>query len=137
MLPDVNNDYGGTYMLSVNMDEGNAIAVFEAGAGLGQADLEAAARVVDPYLRKNGRLNGLIIRAPGHEDWDAFAAMATRLRFVMDQHRAITRIALVTDADAAGVARRIAPHFVNAKIKVYPDAKLEHARAWILAETYN
>lgn len=124
-------------MLSVNMDEGNAIAVLETGAGLGQADLEAAARVVDPFLRKRGRLNGLIVRAPGAEDWDAFAAMASRLRFAMDQHRAITRIALVTDADASSVAPRIAPHFVNAKIKIYPDAGLEHARAWILAETYN
>ena len=44
---------------------------------------------------------------------------------------------LVTDANALGVVRRIAPHFVNAKIKIYPAAKLEDARAWILAETCN
>jgi hypothetical protein len=55
----------------------------------------------------------------------------------MDQHRALTRIALVSDADASGVARRIAPHFVNAKIKLYPAAKLAQARDWILADVYN
>lgn len=124
-------------MLSVNMDESNAIALLDTGAALAQRDFEAAARVVDPYLRKNGRLNGLIIRAPAHADWDAFATMATHLRFALDQQRAITRIALVTDANALGVVRRIAPHFVNAKIKIYPAAKLEDARAWILAETCN
>jgi hypothetical protein len=124
-------------MLSVNMDEGNAIALLEAGAGLAQKDFEAAARVVDPYIRKKGRLNGLIIQAPAGEDWYSFATLASHLRFALDQHRAITRIALVTDADAAGVVRRIAPHFVNAKIKIYPRAKFENARGWILAETYN
>jgi hypothetical protein len=124
-------------MLSVNMDERNAIALLEAGDTLAQADFETAARVVNPYLKRQGRLNGLIIRAPAHADWDMFAAMAPRLRFAMDQHRAITRIALVTDADASGVVRRIALHFVNAKIKIYPAAKLESARAWILADGYN
>lgn len=124
-------------MLSVNMDECNAIALLEAGNGLALTDFEAAARVVDPYLKRKGRLNGLIIRAPAHADWDAFAALTPHLRFAMDQHRAITRIALVTDADASGVVRRIAPHFVNAKIKIYPAAKLENARGWILADIYN
>lgn len=124
-------------MLSVNMDEGNAIALLEAGHGLARTDLEAVCRVVDPYLRKAGRLNGLIIRAPARGDWDSFAALASHLRFAMDRHRAITRIALVTDADASGVAQRIAPHFVNAKIKTYPAAKLEQARTWLLAGACN
>lgn len=124
-------------MLSVNMDEKNAIALIEAGDAPARRDFEAAARVVDPYIRKRGRLNGLIIQAPASSSWDSFATMAPHLRFAMDHHRAITRIALVTDADASGVARRIAPHFVNAKIKIYPSAKLENAHAWILAETRN
>ncbi len=124
-------------MLSVNVDENDAIALLEAGDALAQTDFEAAGRAVDPYLKRKGRLNGLIIRAPGRGDWDAFAALAPHLRFALDQHRAITRIALVTDADASGVAPRIAPHFVNAKIKTYPAARLESAREWILAERYN
>ncbi|MCC6207242.1 MAG: STAS/SEC14 domain-containing protein [Gammaproteobacteria bacterium] len=124
-------------MLSVEVNESDAIALLETGATLAQADLEAAARVVDPYLKRKGKLNGLIIRAPGHVDWDAFATLAPLLRFTMDQHRSITRIALVTDSDASRVAGRIAPHFVNAKIKIYPNAKLEYAREWILADVYN
>ncbi|MBK9131405.1 MAG: STAS/SEC14 domain-containing protein [Gammaproteobacteria bacterium] len=124
-------------MLSVNVNESDAIALLEAGDTLARTDLEAAARVVDPYLKRKGKLNGLIIRAPGHEGWNAFAALAQHLRFTMDQHRSITRIALVTDADASRVAGRIAPHFVNAKIKIYPDARLESARAWILADVLN
>lgn len=124
-------------MLSVNMDENDAIALLDAGAGLSPTECEAAARAVDPYLRRTGRLNGLIIRASAHADWNAFAALAPHLRFAMDRHRAVTRIALVTDADAADVARRIAPHFVNAKIKLYPAARLDQARAWILASAYN
>lgn len=124
-------------MLSVNVNESDAIALLEAGDTLARTDLEAAARVVDPYLKRKGKLNGLIIRAPGREGWNAFTALVQHLRFTMDQHRSITRIALLTDADASQVASRIAPHFVNAKIKIYPDAKLENARAWILADVLN
>lgn len=124
-------------MLSVNVNESDAIALLEAGDTLARADLEEAARVVDPYLKRRGKLNGLIIRAPGREGWNTFADLASHLRFTMDQHRAITRIALVTDADASAVAGRIAPHFVNAKIKIYPGAGLENARAWILADAFN
>jgi hypothetical protein len=39
--------------------------------------------------------------------------------------RATTRVVLVAGADASGVARRIAPHFVNAKIMAHPAAKPE------------
>ncbi len=124
-------------MLSVNVNENDAIALLEAGDTLARTDLEQAARVVDPYLKRKGKLNGLIIRAPGRAGWNTFADLASHLRFTMDQHRAITRIALVTDTDASAVAGRIAPHFVNAKIKIYPDAGLEKARAWILADAFN
>lgn len=55
----------------------------------------------------------------------------------MHRHRATTRVALVAGADASGVARRIAPYFVNAKIMAHPAANPEQARTRTLAGAYN
>jgi SpoIIAA-like len=70
--------------------------------------------------------------APTFPGWDSLAAMAAHIRFVRDHHRHIKKIALVTDAAVATVAKRLASHFVAAEIKHFPAGAREAAQQWIL-----
>ena len=106
-------------MLSVKIDEVNGVAMLEPNGPLSKNDFESAAQVIDPYITKTGRLNGLIIHTQSFPGWDSFAALSSHLRFVKEHHKKISRIALVTDSAIGNLAEPVASHFVNAEIKLF------------------
>ena len=118
-------------MLSVKMDDVNGIALLEPHGPLSESDFKSAAKVVDPWIEKNGKLKGLIIHAKSFPGWDSFAALSSHLVFVRDHHRKIDRVAFVTDTAVGNVAEKIARHFVKAEIKLFPYKSLEEARSWV------
>ena len=118
-------------MLTIKIDEANHIAIFEPTGPLSKADFEAAVAIVDPYIEKTGRLDGLIIHTKAFPGWDSFAGLCSHLRFVRDHHKKVSRIAFVTDSTLGILAQAVGSHFVNAEIKVFPFLAMEEAKAWI------
>ena len=118
-------------MLSVEIDEGNGIAVLEPDGALSKGDFELAAKIIDPYIEKTGQLRGLIIHTKSFPGWDSFAALSSHLRFVKDHHRKISRVAISTDSVVGNFAEAVAGHFVNAEIKLFSFQELEPARNWV------
>ncbi len=118
-------------MLSVKFDEANGIAILEPDGALSKGDFELAAKIIDPYINKTGRLNGLIIHTKSFPGWDSFAALSSHLRFVKDHHRKISRVAISTDSVVGNFAEAVASHFVNAEIKLFSFQELEPARNWV------
>ena len=57
--------------------------------------------------------------------------MAAHFRFVKDHHRAIRKIAVVTDSPIGGAAEHLASHFVSAKIKHFAMSDRDAAKAWV------
>jgi len=117
-------------MLSIKLDEGSGIAVLEPTGHLAKEDFESAAKRIDPYIEKSGRLNGLVIHAETFPGWDSFAALASHLRFVKEHHKKISRVAFATDSPVVHYADLVGRHFVNAEIKVFPFQELAQARKW-------
>lgn len=118
-------------MLSVNIDEQKGIALFEPNGPLSESDFKSAVKVVDPWIEKNGMLKGLIIKTKSFPGWESFGALSSHLKFVKGHHKKIARLALVTDSVLGNVAEKLAGHFVNAEIKVFPFNAPEEANAWI------
>lgn len=118
-------------MLSVDLDEENGIATLEPGSVLTKSDFESVATVLDPYIEKTGRLNGLVIHTKSFPGWDSFAALLTHLRFVKDHHKKISRVAFSTDSVIGNLAEVIASHFVSAEIKRFSYQETEKARLWV------
>ena len=85
-------------MLLVEIDEASGIAVLEPSGPLSKDDFELAAKIIDPYIEKSGKLNGLIIHAESFPGWDSFAALSSHLSFVREHHKIISRVALSTDS---------------------------------------
>ena len=121
-------------MLSVRIDEQKGIALFEPNGPLSKSDFEAAVKVIDPWIEKNGKLNGLIIKTKSFPGWESFGALSSHLTFVKGHHKKIGRVALVTDSVLGNVAEKLASHFVSAEIKLFPFNALEEANSWVLKD---
>jgi len=119
-------------MLNVNLDEAKGIATLEPNGKLSQNDFEAAAKVIDPYIEKAGKLNGIIVHVKSFPGWDSFGALVKHLKFVKEHHKNVERVAFATDSPIGGFAEHIASHFVNALIKHFSFDQLEDAEKWIL-----
>ncbi len=118
-------------MLSVKIDETNGIAILEPNGALSENDFKSAAKIIDPLIEKNKRLNGLIIHVEHFPGWDSFSALSSHFKFVKEHHKKIPRIAFSTDSAIGGLAETIGKHFVQAEIKVFSFNELELAREWI------
>lgn len=122
-------------MLLVNVDEVDGFAVLEPDGPLSQKDFENAAKEIDPYIERTGRLKGLIIHTRSFPGWESFAAMITHFKFVKDHNKKIYRVAISTDSIIGTFAESIASHFVNAEIKSFSFQDFDQARDWVAAVT--
>ncbi len=118
-------------MLTTTIDQANGIAILEPHGALSKDDFVTAAHIIDPYIGKQGKLNGLIIYTESFPGWDSFAALSSHLTFVKEHHKKINRIAFVTDSPIGSLAESIATHFVNAQIRSFPFEEIKQAKFWI------
>ena len=119
-------------MLTVNLDEMKGIAILEPDGKLSENDFINAAGIIDPYIEKSGKLNGIIIHVKSFPGWDSFSALIKHLKFIKEHHKMVSHVALVTDSPIGGFAEHVASHFVNAEIKSFPFDEFENAEKWIL-----
>jgi len=122
-------------MLSVKIDEMNGIAMLEPNGALSDNDFKSVAEIIDPWIEKSNKLNGLIIHVEHFPGWDSFSALLRHLKFVKEHHKKISRVAFSTDSAIGSLAETIGKHFVQAKIKVFSFNDLELAKAWITGNT--
>lgn len=119
-------------MLNVDLDAELGIAILQPQGVLSKNDFAASAKVIDPYIEQNGRLNGVIIHTKSFPGWESFGALIAHIKFVKEHHKHITHVAIVTDSVMGDLAELVATHFVSAEIRHYPFADLEGAQTWIL-----
>lgn len=118
-------------MLSVRIDEQKGVTIFEPNGPLSESDFKSAVKVIDPWIEKNGRLKGLIIRTKSFPGWESFGALSSHLKFVKGHHKKISRVGFVTDSVLGNVAEKLASHFVSAEIKLFPYKSFEEASSWV------
>lgn len=121
-------------MIEHYLDRTVAILHVQPKGALEQADFEALAREVDPFISESGNLAGLIVEVAEFPGWSSFASLIAHFRFVRDHHRQIHRVAVVTDSPLGNLAEHVASHFVAAEIRPFPAGQVEAARRWILGE---
>ncbi len=120
-------------MLNISLDEARGIAILEPNGALSKDDFKNAAGLIDPYIKKEGELNGIIINVKSFPGWNSFAAMIKHFKFIKNHHQKIDRIAFVTDSPIGSFAEHVANHFINAEIKHFSFDRLEDAQEWASA----
>lgn len=119
-------------MLNVVLYEDEGIAILEPDGELTENDFLKAAAMIDPYIAKHEKLNGIIIHVESFPWWDSFGAMITHFEFVKGHHKNVSKVAFATDSPIGTIAEHIANHFVNAQIKSFGYNELEQAKSWII-----
>jgi hypothetical protein len=95
---------------------------------LQRADFEQLAKEIDPFIAANGKLVGVMIHAKSFPGWESFGALVSHLKFVVDHHRQIERIAAVTDSGFLKIVPRIASHFLQASIRHFDFSEKDRPR---------
>ncbi len=115
---------------NLRAEDGIEEVVFESGQ-LEATDFEDISRDIDPYIKKNGRLNGMLFETDKIPRFKNFAAMRSRLRFLRDHLKKIDRVALVTDSRTLSAMPKLANHFIAPEFRAFDKAHRDEARHWL------
>ncbi len=119
-------------MLTVNLNEKEGIAILEPDGKLSEEDFKSAAMIIDPFIEKSGKLNGIIIHVRSFPGWESFSALIKHLKFIKEHHKRVSHVGFVTDSPIGSFAEHVASHFVSAEIKRFSFNELEDSKKWIL-----
>jgi len=119
-------------MLNIILDRNKAMVTLEPHGTLCKEDFDTAVKVIDPFIQKHGKLDGLIIYTDSFPGWEDFAALSRHITFVKNHHQKIKRLAFVTNSSVGSFAETIASHFVKAEIRSFNFDQLDEAKSWIL-----
>lgn len=106
------------------------VLVVEVRQALRAQDFETLAATADEWIEAHGALEGLVIHAREFPGWENLGSLVRHIRFVRDHQRRVRRVALASDSRLAGLAPRLAEHFVQADVKGFGYDALEAAIAW-------
>ncbi|CAG0943482.1 hypothetical protein ANRL1_01360 [Anaerolineae bacterium] len=98
---------------------------------LRQADFEALAREIDPFIESAGELRGLLVHTESFPGWADFAALLSHLKFVKNHHQHIAKVAAVTDSGFLSIMPSIVGHFVHAQVRHFDYGEKEKAMEWL------
>lgn len=118
-------------MISYELLQDQGILVVRPGGALASADFESLAREVDPFIEREGRLEGLMIEAESFPGWQDFGSLVSHLRFVREHHRHVRRVAAVGDSRLLSMLPRVAGRFVAAEIRHFDGSDRDAALEWL------
>jgi hypothetical protein len=78
-------------MIQVEFDRNAGILTVTPAAPLNKQDFINLAAEMDPYIEKEGKLSGLVIRIESFPGWENFAGLLSHLKFVREHHKKIQK----------------------------------------------
>jgi len=119
-------------MIHSELNEAAGVAIVrpEQMHGLSETDFRQLTDLVDHYLKDHDTLRGLIIASEKFPGWEDLMAFISHIRFIRNHHRAIQKVALVSDSQLLSAAPYLINHFVNAKVRNFSFSDFEQAKTW-------
>jgi len=123
-------------MIHSELNEAVGVAVIrpEQMHGLSEVDFRQLTDLVDHYLKDHDALRGLVIAAERFPGWEDLIAFISHIRFIRDHHKAIRKVALVSNSRLLSAAPYLVDHFVNAKVRHFSFSDIEQAKVWAASE---
>jgi hypothetical protein len=121
-------------MLKYELNRAESILIIMPDGPLESMDFEKLVQEVDPYIRENGKLNGLMIYTKSFPGWDNFAALLSHIKFVKNHHQKIKKIAAVTSSSFLSIMPKVANHFIQADVRHFDYDDKDAALNWLKAD---
>lgn len=123
-------------MIHVDLNPATGVAVVHPAKlhGLTAHDFTHLTTVIDSYLKDHAALHGLVIVADSFPGWEDFKGFISHMTFVRDHHKAIRKVALVSDSQLLSAAPQLVDHFLRAKVRHFGANELEAAKTWAGSE---
>lgn len=118
-------------MLHYRLEPRSGVVLLTTDGRLEASDFTSLAFTVDPYIRRHGKLRGILIDAVAFAGWDDIDALIAHVRFVRRHQRRVERIAVVTDDPFVEVLEKLASLFSDATIRRFATRKRAQAREWL------
>ena len=125
---------GGPGMLKHKLLAPEGILILEPESPLTAADFVALGREVDPYMKENGKLPGLMIHAKAFPGWANLEAFLAHMTFI-EHLQKVQKLAIVSDNLILTEVPRIFAHLVHAEIKHFPESEYQAALQWLKAQS--
>ncbi len=119
-------------MIHSELNEAEGVAVIrpEQMHGLSEADFRQLTDLIDDYLKDHDTLRGLVIASEKFPGWEDLVAFISHIRFIRNHHKAIQKVALVSDSPLLSAAPYLVDHFMNAKVRNFSFSDIEQAKTW-------
>ncbi len=121
-------------MIQIKLDKDAGVVTVTPSVPLNEQDFALLASEVDPYIEKEGKLNGLIIQVESFPGWEGFAGLISHLKFIREHHTKIEKVAVVSDGKVVSIMPTIVDHFLSAKVKYFPYDSLDEAISWVQSQ---
>jgi SpoIIAA-like len=118
-------------MLHFELMRDRNVLVITPDGPLEKADFQQFAKEIESRVASTEKLGGLMVNTKSFPGWRNFGAFVSHLKFIVDHHRKIERIAVVTDSRFLKVMPRMAPYFVHPKIRHFGFEEKDKALAWL------
>jgi len=118
-------------MLHLELLRARNILIVAPDGPLQKADFEHLAKKINPVIASKGKLTGLLIYVKTFPGWRNLRAFVAHLKFVVDHHRQIERIAAVTSSKNLKAMTRIAGYFVKPDVKHFDLEQETQALVWL------
>ncbi|MXO58225.1 hypothetical protein GRI89_01520 [Altererythrobacter salegens] len=121
-------------MIEIDLSDPDIVTLRPKGR-LSEEDFDNLAKTIDARIHETDKVPNLVIRVDSLPHWDSVGALARHFHFVQVHQKVVRKVAIVGDSPLLAFAPEIADHFVAARIRRFPAAKLAEAQSWARAET--
>jgi hypothetical protein len=120
-------------MIGIDFPFDNVVALTPEGA-LTEEDFDSVARAIDGHIAERHVVPNILVHVHGIPHWAGLSAMSRHFHLVKEHQRLVRKVAMVGDVGLLAVLPPLLDHFVDAKVRHFPEEKIAAAREWVRAD---
>jgi hypothetical protein len=120
-------------MIGIDFPFDNVVALSPQGA-LTEEDFDRVAQAIDRHINERDIVPNILVHVRDIPHWASLSAMSRHFHFVKEHQRLVKKVALVGDVGLLGVLPPLIDHFVGAKVRHFPEEKIDAAREWVRSD---
>jgi len=120
-------------MIHTHLDEERNIIHISPDGKLQTADFDTLTQTINARINRVDKVPAIVIETRHRPHWESFKALLHHLKFIKEYHKLVPKVAIVSDSKALSIARSLADHFTQAKVRYFPSDLALQAVDWASA----